>query len=155
MADDKGTENTGYSAEYVKSIRDEAASYRVKAREAEEKFSTLEKTVSESKTVGTINDEFTKRGIKADPSWVNLEDGQTPEKAVDKFLKSYPQFSAELQPQKIVGKTPMSPPKTNSNLERSTVSELGAIKNDPVARAQLRDKYRGLLANQANTNYTI
>ena len=153
MAEENKPE-TGFSAEYVKSIREEAAAYRVKAKEATDKLSDLEKTVSQSKTTGTINDEFTKRGIKANPTWVTLEEGQSPEKAVDKFLKSYPQFGAE-QPQKIVGKTPMSPPKTNSNLERSTVSELGAIKNDPVARAQLRDKYRGLLANQANTNYTI
>jgi hypothetical protein len=150
-----GSQETGFSAEYVKSIREEAASYRIKAKEMEEKYTGLEKQITESKTHSTILEEFTKRGIKADPKWVSLENGKSVTDAVDKFLKDYPQFSVEDKPQRIQGKTPMSPHKTNTNVENTAISELGAVKNDPIARAQLRDHYRNLLANAAKTNFRI
>jgi len=150
------TQNTGYSAEYVKELRDEAASYRTKARDANDELTTLKGIITADKTAGTINAEFTKRGIKADPKWVTLDEGQDASKAVDKFLKDYPQFSTpQAQPPVIPGRAPMSPQRTNTNIENNAVSELGAIKNDPIARAQLRDQYRNLLANQANTNFTV
>ncbi len=155
MSEENKPAETGYSAEYVKELREEAANYRTKARDANEELATLKNTVSKDKTVGTINDEFTKRGIKADPKWVTLDEGQDATKAVDKFLKDYPQFSADSQPNVIKGQKPLAPQNTNTNIQNTKVSELGAIKNDPIARAQLRDRYRNLLANQANTNFTI
>ena len=149
--------STGYSQEYVKELREEAASYRVKARDAETKYNELQTSVNQSNVVNDVNSEFTKRGITADPSWVKMEDGVTASVAVDKFLKDYPQFGTTTQPAQpvIKGQAPISPTTKNTNIPNTVKSELGAVKNDPVARASLREHYRALLANNANTNYTI
>ena len=148
---------TGYSREYVKELRDEAAAYRVRAREAEEKYQNLQNTVSQQETTNSISSELAKRGIKADASWIKAGEGETPTAAVDRFLKDYPQFNAEPAPQQpiIKGQDPLKQKGPKSNTINTSVSELGAVKKDPVARAQLRDQYRAMLANSANTNFTI
>jgi len=154
--------DTGYSAEYVRSLRDEAATWRTKLRETEAKLTTLEETVKEQIRNSTVSAELAKRNLKIDPSWIKLEDKQEVKDAVDKFLKDYPQFGTtetndnniQTKP-KPVGKTPMAPNLPNSNIENTDVSELGAIKADPVARAKLRQLYRGLLAQSARSSNSI
>ena len=44
----KMDQNAGYSAEYVKSLRDEAASWRTKLRETETEVSNLKQTIRKS-----------------------------------------------------------------------------------------------------------
>lgn len=157
--------DTGYSAEYVKTLRDEAASWRTKLRETEQKVEEVTNKVTELETAATqktvtdtIATEITSRNLKIDPSFVKLEENQTPKDAVDKFLKAYPQFgeATNVQPeQKAPGKSPMPPKSQNTNIENTAVSELDAIQKDPIARSKLRNLYRGLLAQSAGTSNTI
>lgn len=155
------TQQGGYSAEYVKSIREEAASWRTKLREAEDKYNALESKMNEQSRVNNVTAEFTKRGIKADPKWVSIEEGQKVEQAVDKFLKDYPQFVAQQQDsflptqQPVVDRKPMQPQAPNSNIENTAVSELGAVKKDPIARAKLRDHYRAMLQQSAGCSNRV
>ena len=154
---DSGSQNNNssqgaYSADYVKSLRDEAASWRTKLRELETKYTELETKTKQEHLSNTIGKELERRGIKADPSWVKLEDGMSPEQAVDKFLKNYPNLIPSEQP--IAPKrvrNPMRPNAADSNIENTAVSELDAIKKDPIARSKVRDLYRSLLAQSAKT----
>lgn len=142
-----------YSSEYVKSLRDEAASWRTKLRELETKYTELETKVKADYTANTIGKELEKRGVKADPTWVKVEEGQSPEQAVDKFLKDYPHLQSTSDNSFVPKPTkkPMRPNTANSNIENTAVSELDAIKKDPIARNKVRDLYRGLLAQSAKT----
>lgn len=154
---EKGS-STGYSAEYIKNLRDEAATWRLKLRETEVKVQELESTIKGERVANTVGRELEKRGLKCDPSWVKLEEGVTPEKAVDKFLKDYPQWaqSAEVP---ILPKNknlrPMGANLPDSNIENTAKSELDAIRKDPIAREKLRDLYRGLLAKSSGTSNYI
>lgn len=143
----------GYSADYVKSLRDEAASWRTKLRELETKYNELETKVKADYTANTIGKELEKRGVKADPTWVKVEEGMSPEQAVDKFLKDYPHLQLTSDDSFVPKPTkkPMRPNTANSNIENTAVSELDAIKKDPIARNKVRDLYRGLLAQSAKT----
>lgn len=155
------SENTGYSAEYVKTLRDEAASWRTKLRDTEAKVTELETSIYESKTTNSISQELTSRNIKVDPKWITLEENQAPKDAVDKFLKEYPQFVAKEKgdftpdPKPAPGRKPMQTAKPNTNVENTNVSDLEAIKTDPIARAKLRDHYRALLARDAGVSNQI
>jgi hypothetical protein len=156
---DQGTkdQSTGYSAEYIKNLRDEAATWRTKLRETEAKVAELTATINGERIANTVGKELEKRGIKCDPSWVKMEEGQTPEKAVDKFLKDYPQL-AQVAEVPIIPKNknlrPMGANLPDSNIENTAKSELDAIKKDPIAREKLRNLYRGLLAKSAGaSNY--
>ena len=156
-ADGSKDTSTGYSPEYIKNLRDEAATWRLKLRETEAKVQELTNTINGERVANTVGRELERRGIKCDPSWVKLEEGVTPEKAVDKFLKDYPQF-AQAAEVPILPKNknlrPMGANMPDSNIENTAKSELDAIKKDPIAREKLRDLYRGLLAKSSGvSNY--
>lgn len=156
-ADGQKDTSTGYSSEYIKNLRDEAATWRTKLRETEAKVQELESTIKGERVANTVGKELEKRGIKCDPSWVKMEEGVTPEKAVDKFLKDYPQL-AQVAEVPILPKNknlrPMGTNLPDSNIENTAKSELDAIRKDPIAREKLRDLYRGLLAKSSgSSNY--
>lgn len=155
---DTNNNGTGtYSADYVKTLRDENASWRTKLRELEVKHAELENKIKVDTVANTIGKELEKRGVKADPSWVKVSEGMTTEQAVDKFLKDYPhlvpkeEITTSPKKQNI---NPMRPNSHDTNIENTAKSELGAIKHDPIARSKVRDLYRGLLAqNSGIPNY--
>lgn len=156
-ADGNKDQSTGYSAEYIKNLRDEAATWRTKLRDTEVKVAELTATINGERIANTVGKELEKRGITCDPSWVTMEEGQTPEKAVDSFLKKYPQLAAVAEVP-IIPKNknlrPMGANLPDSNIENTAKSELDAIRKDPIAREKLRSLYRGLLAKSAgSSNY--
>jgi hypothetical protein len=141
--------DTGYSAEYVKSLRDEAATWRTKLRDVETELNTMKVTISKQETLNSINTELSTRKIKVDPSWIKLEKDQSPKDAVDKFLKDYPQFAIASEDNNTYvpkSRKPMGAKPNNTNVENTDVSEIKSIKQDPIARAKLRDHYRALLS---------
>lgn len=156
-AQDHKDTNTGYSSEYVKELRDEAATWRNKLRETETKVQQLESTLNKDRVLNTVGKELEKRGIKCDPTWIKLEEGVTPDKAVDKFLKDYPQFAQGNQESFAPRSTkrPMEINSQDSNIENTAKSELDAIRKDPIAREKLRSLYRGLLAKSAGSSYYV
>jgi len=156
----KMDQNAGYSAEYVKSLRDEAASWRTRLRETETEVSNLKQTISKIQLDNTIGEELEKRGLNINPGWINVEEGITPDKAVDKFLKDYPQLAGPTEnivPNRDIpnmNRKPMVPSNTNSNIENTAKHELDAIRKDPIAREKLRGLYRSMLAqNSGSSNY--
>lgn len=140
MADNPS--ESGYSQEYVEKLRKEAAEWRTKFRELENKSVTSE-----------LQAELAKRGIKADPSWVKINEGMSASDAVENFAAQYPhlvgQQTQENQPRaprvEAPGNSSNSNLPTNPNQGRS----LDEIKKDPVARSQLRDRYRQLIAQSS------
>lgn len=159
-----GTQNgngnsTGYSAEYVKELRDEAANWRTKLREVEDKFNKLSSEIESTKKQSTVQEVLTKKGITGiNPRWVEIGEGSTPEAAVDKFLKDYPHLLPKentFTPVKGNNVRPMNTQYDNSNVENTNVSELKAIKKDPIARSKLRDQYRSMLAKNSGSGYSI
>lgn len=137
----------GYSQEYVEKLRREAADWRTKYRDLE------------SKTVySSVEVELQKRGVKADPKWVEVNDGMSAADAVENFVAKYPHLMSgptnTVEPQR-----PQKPnlpqaqgggtPNTNLPSNPSQGRSLEEIKKDPVARSQLRDRYRQLIQQQS------
>jgi hypothetical protein len=156
MPDDKNNvvvesqhaQNTGYSAEYVKELRDEAASWRTKLRDTETKYQTLESSIKEGVLNASIGEELKKRNITADPTWVKaLVEGGNVIAGVDKFLEKYPQFAPSDSTSVIPKATQRAMPvkKENTNTQLPKVDDVQALKADPVARAKLRDQYRSMI----------
>jgi len=144
-----------YSADYVKELRDEAASWRTKFRDAEQSLSSMNDKLASMEKTFTLKSELDKRGVAVDPSWVKVEEGMSPSQAVDKFVEQYPQFQTEnnqnnSQPQPSPTPRPMKPEKQNSNAPKFKDSDYKSIKNDPVARSKLRDMYRSMLGDGNN-----
>jgi len=147
-------QNTGYSADYVKSLRDEAAGWRSKLRESEATIATMNTKTVES-SIGSM---LETKGIKCDPSFIKVAEGQTIEQAVDKFATEYPQFKVEATTEENNDNTntnntnieAMNTRKenTNTNNRGSKPTDVAAVKKDPIARAKLRDQYRSMLQNQ-------
>lgn len=153
------SDGTGFSADYVKTLRDEAAGWRTKFRELEG-----------VQTVQTIEAELTKAGIKANPSWVTVADGQSVELAVSKFAEDYPHLKVQQEAasdkedvlEVITAKIgvesvkPQSPKKTVTApnapgpKEMLRSRQLQEIKKDPAARKQLANHYRNLLRQVSN-----
>lgn len=154
MADDnKGAGSTNnvqvepvYSKEYVSSLREEAATWRTKLRETEEKVKTLEGKT----TIDSVSKILTDKGVKADASWVKLEQGMTPEQAVDKFIELYPHLVNKETPKPKETNKPNPQKKENTNADNRFVAnqDLDAVKQDPIGRAKLRDHYRSLLTSR-------
>lgn len=146
-------QGTGFSEEYVKELREEAASWRLKVRDLEQKL-----------VVNDVQTELMKRGVEADPSWVKMEKGQTVVEAVDSFLTKYPKLTMTEpnpeptpEPKKVAkpmvpnqSKTTNAGPKAGTLFAGKTPEEM---KKDPKARAALRSQYRQLLAQQSNKEY--
>ena len=158
-----GGVNTGYSAEYVKELRDEAASWRVKFRETEDKFNALNSKIETTTKQSSIQEILNQKEIKGvNPKWIELKDGMTPEVAVDNFLKEYPHLGKvesnpgdnnQHSPRNT--RAPQVPNHDNSNIENTQVSELKAIKQDPIARSKLRNQYRMMLAKNSGSTYDM
>lgn len=147
-----------FDKEYVTKLREEAAQWRTKFRELE--ANGLYKDVEV---------EMAKRNIKADPTWVEVKEGQSVSDAVDALVAQHPHLSTttvtttttEDEPSVRRPQTPrvmatgsrVHPETPANHLQDRTPAE---IKKDPVARSKLRDQYRALLAassNQPNHEY--
>lgn len=150
---------TTFDRDYVKELRQEAAKYRTEAKELKsqlEEYKSLEAQI----TTVRVENELVRRGIAVDPGWINIRDGQSPSEAVDNFLEKYPQFSTGVEEQSSVERKNV--PKAISPNQNNAAHpgfgpngmlgdrDLGAIKQDPIARSNLRDLYRDLLHNSSN-----
>lgn len=154
---DEDTQNdrTGFSREYVEKLRSEAAQWRTKYRQLE--------------ASSEITQEFSKRNITADPSWVKVKEGMTVSDAVDDLVAQYPHLASgnaqdntqTVHPEVFEPRTNKSVPKamspqnqnTNTPKDPSKGRSLEEIKKDPVARSALRDNYRELLRQQSNQKH--
>lgn len=155
MSDIDNTPET-FDADYVKSLRQEAAKYRNQTKDLKselEGYKGLEAQISAIR----IENEFMRRGISAEPQWVQIQEGQSPSEAVDNFLVKYPQFSngsagESVEESKVEPKTfPQAmPPKPTNTVHNSLTRDLKDIKEDPVARSNLTDLYRDLLKTESH-----
>lgn len=147
-----------FDADYVKGLRQEAAKYRNQTKELKtelEGYKGLEAQISAIR----IENEFMRRGISAEPQWVQVQDGESPSEAVDKFLAKYPQFSGgsqevTVQEEERVEPKPfpkaMPPAPTNTSHANPMTRSLEEIKQDPAARNNLTDLYRDLLKQESH-----
>lgn len=139
---------TGFSQEYVQKLRQEAAEWRTKYRDLETQTHTTQ-----------VETELVKRGIQADPSWVQVKEGMSVSDAVEDLVARFPHLAAApvetKAPQDVALRTqdrkPMPKPITPSIQKTTTPADpmkgrsLKEIKDDPTSRAQLRDRYRQLI----------
>lgn len=140
----ENNEEVTFSQEYVKELRDEAASTRRKLRELETQVRGKD-----------ISLEFAKRGITADPSWINIPEGISIPEAVDQFLSTFKVEPATSAPQdKLPPKSypaALQPERTHANASGPSAQgalggrTLDELKADPVARKAIQDKYRELI----------
>lgn len=160
---DKNPSESGYSQEYVEKLRREAADWRTKYRDLES---------------GTMNDkisvELAKRGVQAEPSWVQVNDGMSAIDAVENFVAKYPHLvdqaptnntqetpsNTEPPVRQPIARAPAAEPpggkrNTNQSVNPQQGRALSEIKKDPVARGQLRDRYRQMLQEQSRQRSTI
>jgi len=154
MADpinDNDSGSQSFSAEYVRELRQENASWRTKLRDLEGRYNELESSLKKTQVTNNVAQELTKRGINANPSWISLKEGETPQQAVDSFLNEYPQFAGQQQvepkPQPV---KPPIPPAHRSDQRTGmpdNTRSLKEMKEDPVARAKVRDQYRQMLSD--------
>lgn len=153
-----------FDKEYVKSLRQEAARYRTEAKELKSELESYRMLEAQINTV-RVEAELTKRNVNADPSWIQLAEGQNPADAVDNFLEKFPQFiagkmeaSSEDKEPKLSKDVPkVISPNSNKASNPSSVPvgtlgnrDLKQIKDDPIARSNLRDLYRDLLSSSSN-----
>lgn len=164
-------QETGFPEEYVQKLRRENASRRSDQLDTEKRMDILEETIKQHIVTIDVNAELTKRNLSIEPGWIKIEEGKSVVDAVDTFLKKYPQFESKSETTEITPKKetteikpevknvqeekstqkPMSTKKINTNLQPGKVSDIRAIKNDPVARAKLRDHYQSLTRVRGNT----
>lgn len=167
-----------FSAEYVSELRQENASWRNKLRDMEAKYQSLESKLNKTTTEATIASELTRRGIKANPSWVTMGDKETPEQAVNNFLKEYPAFNTQstddgMTDDEITANIPaphqqrkwnvngynqqdrsqnipgVFPPRQNTNVPHNANNrDVMELAKDPIARAKVRDLYRQKLSGK-------
>ncbi len=128
----------GYSQEYVEKIRREAADWRIKYRD-------LESSTQDNE----ISTELAKRGIKAEPAWVDRGEGMSASDAVENFAAKYPQTVKTEVPvaTHTVPSTDTPGTKVNTNTPENTLKgrSLEEIRKDPVARSEVRARYRQLI----------
>ena len=139
--------NTGYSQEYVSSLRDEAASWRTKLRESEEKSENMLKTQFHNEVNSVLKNKGLSN-IKAE--WIESIDAESIDLAVDKFVEQNPLFKSDQTIIKKETKQPMNTTKenTNSNNRFESNPDLASIRKDPIARSKMREQYRTLLRNK-------
>jgi len=150
------TQRNEFSADYVKQLREEAASWRTKFRELEAVTTTKDIEIG-----------LAKRGIKAKASWVEVKDGQSIDEALDAFAQEFSSLvgNSDSEPTgpepepvtRSVRSVPNVPnsftpgPTKTSNVEVKDLNEILAsqslsdVKQDPNKRAQVRDWYRSSL----------
>lgn len=156
--EENDTPNT-FDREYVKELRQEAAKYRTEAKEYKNQLEEYKQLEAQINTV-RIENELIRRGVSADPGWVKVSNGQSPSEAVDNFLEKYPQFLGGVEEQPSVERKnvpkAISPNTNNASHPGFGPNgmlgdrNLGDIKEDPIARTNLRDLYRDLLHNSSN-----
>jgi hypothetical protein len=143
-------EKTDFSREYVEGLRQEAAGWRTKVRDLESQLKGNDIVL-----------ELARQGVAADPSWVQVGEGMTVETAVHDLVARYPHLKGQptnqtptpVQDNRVVNRPLANTPKaqqpgpamTNVPVDPNKGMSLKEIKADPVARAQLRDRYRSLL----------
>lgn len=150
------TDRKDFDEGYVKKLREEAASWRTKCRELETQVNSAE-----------IDKELSLQGLKADPSWVQVEEGQSVRDAVEALAAQHPHLQEErvvhdpapeldYPTPKPTTPRPLRPSTPNSNspkpykANRITSGNISEIKKDPVARSKVRDLYRSLLKSNSN-----
>ena len=153
-----GGHGTGFSQEYVQELRQENATWRTKLREAEAIIAKYEKAEQDYIINDKVTAELTERGIEGvDPTWVDVPEGTEVKKAVDAFLEKHPNLAQPKAPanpldgkvpERKAGPTPV--PQGTKNRDTNVQpnpngDDYATIKKDPIARAKLRDLYRGLL----------
>ena len=149
-----------FDKDYVKSLRAEAAKYRTELKEVRSELDQYKTLGTQINTV-RVENELIRRGITANPEWVDFQDGQSPSQAVDNFLEKFPQFVGGVsEPETSV--EPKKVPKAISPNQNNAIKEAGlpsgtlgtrdidAIKQDPMARNNIRDLYRDLLRTSSN-----
>lgn len=153
---DQDTPET-FDAEYVKQLRSEAAKYRSQVKELKTEMEGYKGLEAQISTI-RIENEFVRRGITAEPSWVQIQEGEAPSQAVDRFLEKYPQFAGggtqrtvEEEQTPAAPELPRSmPPKPTNTHHQPLSRDLEDIKKDPVQRQNLTDLYRDLLRSNSN-----
>lgn len=147
-----------FDREYVQELRKEAAKYRTEAKEYKSQLEQLKSLDAQITTV-RIENELIRRGINADPTWIRINEGQTPADAVENFLVKFPEFKAGTTEHNVEHKNvpkAISPNPNKASLPEGTpVGAIGnrsltEVKNDPMARDSLRDLYRDLLRTSSN-----
>ena len=133
-----------FSASYVHQLRQEAAEWRTKYRDMEAQTTSVQ-----------IESELTRRGIKAEAHWINIDGDQSIQEAIDEFAARYPHLSeandtAEPAPRKVPKAMAPNQSKTNTPKSRPGDRGLSEIKEDPVARSKLRDSYRSMLTSSSH-----
>lgn len=148
MPEEQEQQETAFSADYVKQLREENASWRKKVRELEAQ-----------NTLSQVGMELTRRGIQADPAWVKLQDGQEIPEAIDVFIQTYPVFAngnghveqEEEPPTRRTAPPPMPAKARQANTPGPPAKgafsgrDIPEIRKDPSARKALTDHYRTLL----------
>lgn len=159
MTEENGQEQV-FTADYVKTLRDENAQWRKKVRELEAAHQQSE-----------IGLEFARRGVQADPSWVRIPEGMSVADAVGSFVEQWPHLAANgngnhhADPQGEVQEEPRTPvpaalpsnptrannpgPPARGLLQQRSLEE---IKADPKARQQLIETYQNLLGHDRAQN---
>lgn len=147
-----------FSEEYVKKLREEAASWRTKCRELEAQQHMTQ-----------VEAELAKRGIQADPRWVSMEEGQTVGEAIDALVASYPSLQTKtveepqgfdldfapepkprVTPKPVAPSAPQSTTPKPARVNRINSRNIAEIRKDPQARAKVRDLYRSMLQRGSN-----
>lgn len=157
MSDNESPES--FDKEYVKSLRAEAARYRTELKETKQELDQYKTLETQIHTV-RIENELIRRGINANPEWVEFNSGMSPSQAVDNFLEKFPQFVGGVsEPEKPEAKKvpkaiSPNPNKANKEVQFPTgilaTRNLDEIKKDPIARNNIRDLYRDLLRTSSN-----
>lgn len=148
-----------FDKEYVKSLRAEAAKYRTELKETRQEldqYKTLEKQIHTVR----IENELIRRGVTANPEWLEFDSSMSPSQAVDNFLEKFPQFSGgvseteKVEPKKVPKAISPNPNTASKEAPYPTgvlgTRDLNEIKKDPIARNNIRDLYRDLLRTSSN-----
>ncbi len=149
----------GFSQEYVKSLREENKTWRIKVRELEDRQVKMEADMSGKQLQFDVATELGNRGIKADPSWVKVVQGQSVSDAIDSFTAQYPNMVPGEEPPVDPVDPPVQPagqpgkpeipatrkPVKNTNSSGGSQS-ITDQRDDPTTRSKYRDQYRSLLA---------
>jgi hypothetical protein len=148
-----------FDKDYVKSLRAEAAKYRTELKETKEQLNQYQTLETQIHAV-RIENELIRRGVDAKPEWVEFQPDMSPSQAVDNFLEKFPQFSGGVSetPKAEVKKVPkaISPNPNTASKEAPFPSgnlgtrDLNELKQDPMARNNIRDLYRDLLRTSSN-----
>lgn len=150
---DKEEEKKEFTLEYVKELREESATWRKKFRELETKLAA-----------GEVEKELMKRGVVAEPSWVQVAAEQSVSEAVDLFVEKYPHLVAQksegsdesaVEKPRSKSSAPMGAGRSKTTVpgpkpEGKLYKSIEEIKKDPKSREALKSQYRQLLAQSSN-----